>query len=417
MKHFLFIVSFILLSQLTYTQDIEGCTDQQANNYNELATINDGSCTYNPTIYKPNFRYLLPLEVEETSGLIYYADGFWTHNDSGGQPIIYKLDTLTGEVIQRITLTGRQNIDWEDIAQDENFIYVGDHGNNSGNRDDLAIYIVDKNDIVATGDAEVESELITYTYSDYPGKIEKKKNNNFDCEAMIATDQFLYLFSKNRGDNQSKLYKLPKTAGDFTAELINTFNTAGLVTGADLNEDDNELILVGYTNGSWIPFLWVMFDFENENFFAGNKRRIDMINVAATQTEGICYVKGKQGIISSENNPLFNQTMYNFTTSQWTNQQASFINETAKSDFDFTISPNPVSKKKLTLYFDKLPANHYEIAIYDSMGNIMKTEKYSFNRSETGVKIKIKLYNFSRGLYFVRVGSDKGMVEKKFIKE
>lgn len=411
------ILSILLLLSGQILNAQEGCTDIQANNYNEFAIINDGSCTYNPTIYKPEFRYLLPQEVDETSGLIYWKDGYWTHNDSGGQPIIYKLDTLSGEVIQRITLTGRQNIDWEDIAQDADHIYIGDHGNNSGNRDDLAIYVVAKADIPSSGDTDVDSEKIDFVYSDYPGKIEKKKNNNFDCEAMIATDQWIYLFSKNRGDNQSKLYRLPKTAGNFTAELITTFNTAGLITGADLNEVSNELILVGYTNNQWIPFLWVIFDFQEEEFFSGNKRRIDMPMVTATQTEGICYTHGKKGIISSENNPLFNHTMYNFTTFQWTDQQPSSVAELGAAGFDFMIMPNPIKKKKLTLYFDRLEANLYNIAIYDSMGHIMSTEKHNIKRMETGIKIKIKLQNIKSGVYFVRVSSEDGIVEKKFIKE
>ena len=413
----------IVLSFFTFTilflnaQDINGCTDPQANNYNASATINDGSCTYNPTIYKPDFRFLLPDEVDETSGLIFFADGYWTNNDSGGEPIIYKLDTLTGEVIQRITLKGAKNIDWEELAQDDDFIYVGDIGNNSGNRDDLAIYIVDKTDIPESGDAEVDAGKIMYAYIDYQGRIERKKDNNFDCEAMIATDDYLYLFSKNRGDNKSKLYQLPKTTGEYTAELLTTFDSKGLVTGADLNKEKNELILVGYTNNDWIPFLWVMFDFEGDDFFSGNKRRIDMLNMTATQTEAICFTHGKQGVLSSESNPLFVQTMFDFTSGQWTNAQASSVNESEMAGFDFTISPNPVNKKKVKLYFKSLPANNYVIAIYDSMGRMMATEEYKIKRNETGSKLSIKVQDLQNGIYFVRVVSENGTIEKKFIKE
>ena len=411
---FIFSLSIILAVN---AQDIDGCTDPQANNYIASATVNDGSCTYNPTIYKPDFRYLLPDEVDETSGLIFFADGFWTNNDSGGEPIIYKLDTLNGEVIQRITLKGTNNIDWEELAQDDDFIYVGDIGNNSGNRDDLAIYIVDKADIPEIGDAEVDAEKIMYSYIDYPGSVERKRDNNFDCEAMIATDSWLYLFSKNRGDNQSKLYRLPKTAGEYTAELLTTFDSRGLVTGADYLEEEQELILVGYTNNEWIPFLWVMFDFEGEDFFSGNKRRIDMLNMTATQTEAICYTHGKKGVLSSENNPLFVQTMFDFTTAQWTNSMASSLSEFSTNGFDFTIAPNPITKKKLKLYFENLPVNNYQIAIYDSMGRMLKTEEYKMKRHEDGVRVSIKLQDLKSGIYFVRVSSEQGMVEKKFIKE
>jgi len=415
---FLFTIAILLvLSSFANAQQIEGCTDPQANNFNESATVNDGSCTYNTTVYKPDFKFLIPAEVDETSGLIFWADGYWTHNDSGGQPTIYKIDTLTGEVIQRITLSGATNRDWEDIAQDENFIYVGDHGNNSGNSKDLAIYIIKKSDIPDNGDKTVSTEKIMFVYSDYPGKVERKRDNNFDCEAMIATDEWIYLFSKNRGDNQTKQYRLPKTAGEYTAELVYTFNTAGLVTGADYNKEENELILVGYTNGNWIPFLWVMFDFEDEDFFGGNKRRIDMATVTATQTEGICYTHGKNGIISSEDNPLFNTTMYGFTTSKWTDKQHATVKEYATNGFDFTILPNPIKGNKLKLYFEQLPANHYNIAVYDSMGNQLKTEEYNFKQKENGLHLKIKLSSLKSGVYFVRVNSNKFSLEKKFVKE
>ena len=417
MRILILLLSSLLLLDIAKAQDIEGCTDIQANNYNNAATINDGSCTYNPTIYKPEFRFILPDEVDETSGLILYADAYWTHNDSGGQPIIYKIDTTSGEVIQRIRLANTNNVDWEEIAQDEENIYIGDFGNNSGNRDDLSIYILSKSNIPESGDTEVSSEKITFTYPDYPGRIDKKKNNNFDCEAMIATDNWLFLFSKNRGDNQSKLYRLPKIPGEYTADLITTFNTNGLVTGADLNASKDELILVGYTNNSWIPFLWLMFDFEGEDFYSGNKRRIDMINITATQTEGICYTDGNKGIISSESNPLFIQTMYNFTTELWTSEQTSSISTHKAVSFDYKVAPNPITKKKVTLYFEELPANHYDIAIYDSMGNMVITEKYSIKRHESGTKLRIKLNDIKSGIYFVRVSSDNGVVEKKFIKE
>jgi len=416
MKYLNLILFLILLTKLD-AQDISGCTDPQANNFNPEATINDGSCTYNPTIYKPGFRFLLPDEVDETSGLIKWDGGFWTHNDSGGENIIYKLDTTSGEVTQRVRLLNATNIDWEDIAQDEDFIYIGDFGNNNGNRDNLAIYIVDKDDITTGKYVEADVEKISFTYEDYSGKIEKTKENNFDCEAMIATEDYIYLFSKNRGDNKSKLYQLPKIQGNYIAELKYTFNSEGLITGADLSKNNNELILVGYTNNSWIPFLWLMFDFQGEDFYSGNKRRIDMLNIPATQTEGICYTAQGKGVISSESNPLFNTTMYNFTTTQWIDNGASVVISGSKADFDFNIYPNPVGNKKLKVVFTNMPPADYNIAVYDSMGRMLKTKEYSIDKKEDAYRIKIKTKNLKAGIYYLRVSNSKGILEKKFIKQ
>ncbi|MBK9638110.1 MAG: hypothetical protein IPO63_09940 [Bacteroidetes bacterium] len=47
---FQFILVGIVLCFAFNTQaQVSGCTDPQANNYNNAATINNGSCTYNAT--------------------------------------------------------------------------------------------------------------------------------------------------------------------------------------------------------------------------------------------------------------------------------------------------------------------------------------------------------------------------------
>ncbi|MBL6943693.1 MAG: T9SS C-terminal target domain-containing protein, partial [Bacteroidales bacterium] len=140
------IIFGIFLLSLTiesYSQ-ISGCTDPNANNYNPAANINDGSCIYNLTIYNPPLRFLLPPEIQESSGLAYFNEKLWTINDSGGLPVIYAFDTIVGQIVQRIIVDNAINIDWESLATDDDYIYIGDFGNNLGNRDDLAIYIVSK---------------------------------------------------------------------------------------------------------------------------------------------------------------------------------------------------------------------------------------------------------------------------------
>lgn len=74
----LFLVLLIIVTD-TYAQ-ISGCTDPEANNYNSSATINDGSCTYNVTIYNPPVKFLLSDEIEESSGLAYLNGKLWTIN-------------------------------------------------------------------------------------------------------------------------------------------------------------------------------------------------------------------------------------------------------------------------------------------------------------------------------------------------
>ncbi len=411
MKSLITVLIFQLLFVRAFSQT-EGCTDPRANNYNPQAVQNDGSCTYNLTVYNPPFRFILPQEVDETSGLIFYNGGYWTMNDSGGLPVIYKLDTVTGNVIQRITVDDATNVDWEDITQDENHIYIGDFGNNSGNRDDLCIYIIKKSDIPETGDVSVNSKKISFVYEDYKGRIEKRKYNNFDCEAFIATDDSLYLFSKNWEDRHTRLYRLPKTKGNYTAKLLYRFNSAGLITGADFNKNDNEVVLVGYTNKSWVPFLWVLFDFEGHNFFSGNKRRIDMPNVTATQTEGIAYVSGKRGVISSEGRKLFSQTMFDFSTAQWTDKAYAGIKPQENQPLFLSIYPNPLKKSKLHVKVNGKLTGTFDLTVYDTSGKTVFRKKYPATKN----KVKLKLEKLKQGTYFIKITSGEKSFEKKFVK-
>lgn len=409
------IVILLIFVTKSYAQ-ISGCTDPKANNYNSTATVNDGSCTYNVTIYSPPIKYLLPDEVDESSGLAYMNGRLWTINDSGGLPVLYAIDTISGEIVQRITVGGSINIDWESLADDEQYIYIGDFGNNSGNRDDLAIYRVLKVDIPLEGDGTVASTKISYTYSDYPGKVENKRENNFDCEAFIAIDDTLYLFSKNHGDQKTKLYQLPNIPGDYIAEMVTTFNTAGLVTGADINTLNNEITLVGYVDQQWVPFTWLLFDYSDNSFFSGNKRRIDMLNITATQTEAIAYTVGRHEVITSEGRILFSQTAFDFNSGRWTDSSPSAINEVDVDKFDFSLSPNPVNKSKLTIKITSLPVGEYQIEIYDTLGKLIKVNSYKVSRKEGATKFKIKVGNYKPGTYFVRMRSGNHLVEKKFIK-
>jgi len=417
LHYFLFISLFLFGIHHLTAQDNPGCTDPQANNYDPSADYNDGSCTYNPTIYNPDFNYLLPSEVEETSGLVYWRNALWTINDSGNSPVLYKLDTLSGTILQEITVLNSQNVDWESLAMDEDNIFIGDFGNNSGNRDDLSIYLVDKNDIPVNGNASVGSNQITFVYEDYPEERVKRSENNFDCEAFISIGDSLYLFSKNRGDEKTKLYRLPKTPGDYTAKLLTTYDVNGLVTGADYYAEAKEVILVGYTNNTYVPFLWLLFDYTDNNLFSGNKRRIDMLNITATQTEAITYVQGKNGFISSEGSAIFTQSAYAYSTSQWTDTLSTGFARKQASEFDFVLSPNPVEKNKLNVFIENLPVGDYRIEIYDTSGGLMQIQDYKINTEKGSVNVKLKVGNLEPGLYFVRMRSGNTTVEKKFIKQ
>jgi len=417
---FLRFIILLLFSAFTAVANaqVAGCTDQQANNYNPDATLNDGSCTYNITLFTPPLKYKLPDEVEETSGLAFFNGGLWTLNDSGGKPVIYKLDTATGKIIRRITVSNATNVDWEDMAQDSEFVYIGDFGNNSGNRTDLKIYKVKIDDIPESGDATVNADVIFFYYPDQPNKkIEKRRYNNYDCEAVMAAGDSLYLFSKNWENYKTRVYALPKTPGEYAASLIDSFNVSGLITSADYNSKHKEVVLLGYTNKSWVPFTWILFDFKDHRFFSGNKRRIDMPNIMTTQTESFVFVDGKKAVLSSEKTSLGSQSAYDFNTGKWTGDQVSIVISNGGNSFDFTISPNPLEGSKLKLNISGLPDGEYNLQLFDSSGRLLRFKKHVIKRKKGEVILGLKTYKLTPGLYTIKLINGKRVVSKSFIKK
>ena len=87
--------------------------------------------------------------ANELSGLVRsrsQADLLWSHDDSGAGPVLYGLRT-DGRVATRPTVTGAQNVDWEDIAagpapNGQPLLYVGDIGDNASNRATIDVYRV-----------------------------------------------------------------------------------------------------------------------------------------------------------------------------------------------------------------------------------------------------------------------------------
>jgi hypothetical protein len=114
-----------------------GCTDAGASVSHQHA-----ACRVNGTS-RP-----LPVELRETSGLAQSRRDpalFWTHNDSGNQPILFALDP-EGRVVGRSRVVGAALTDWEDIEAGPcgtgSCLYIADIGDNARTRQFVTIYSV-----------------------------------------------------------------------------------------------------------------------------------------------------------------------------------------------------------------------------------------------------------------------------------
>lgn len=248
----------------------------------------------------PKFREVckLPPDLNESSGLALTREGdIISHNDSGANPYIHCFRTGNPLGSTLIRIKEEKNYDWEELADDDKFLYIGDFGNNLGARENLMIYRVKKASIERR--KKTTAEKIQFSYPEQ--KVFKARQfHNFDCEAMFAFENKLYLFTKNRADFHTQLYKLPNDPGQYEAELLDTFDVAGLITGADINDAGNVVALIGYVylgNNRFNPFITLFYEFEGADFFNGKSRRIDLPVVK--QTEAICF-KDDHTILFSE---------------------------------------------------------------------------------------------------------------------
>ncbi len=217
-----------------------------------------------------------PKTAKENSGLVksrLTPDLYWFLNDSGDEPRIYPINSLgegysseSANVASGVLLQDAVNKDWEDIAVDDfGNVIVADVGNNGNKRRDLTLYFIREPSALAATAAVRHKVVVTYPDQlDFPAK---EDNFNFDCEAVFAVGDDVYLLTKHRSDDLTTLYRLPdaRTATDGVLQLVERFDSHGGVTAADCSADGLKLVVTTYQN------VW-LFQRETtaDSFFAGD---------------------------------------------------------------------------------------------------------------------------------------------------
>jgi len=254
---------------------------------------------------------ILSDSVLETSGLIFLDGRLITHNDSGDGAKLYEIDTLTGDVLRTVFIRNAPHRDWEDICNDDEYIYIGDFGNNWGNRHDLRIYRLPIDEYLKCENDSVDVEVINFSYADQRDFKPAPILTNYDTEAVIAYNDSLYIFTKNWGDNYTCIYSCPKDPGTYKLSRIDEVNTKGLVTGASYNSEKQSIILSGYIHS--FPFLVEIKSFEGNHFSDGEITRYILPKNGSTQIEGITSVYPNRYFLSSEQTKKGKSSLYSFS--------------------------------------------------------------------------------------------------------
>jgi len=395
--HLILLSSFILIAGRAEAQKY-GCTDPLAVNYDPSATLNDGSCRYNPANIAPLGSMNLDATLSETSGLIFWDNRLWTHNDNKDTNL-YALDTLYGRIIRHYPLRGIENTDWEEISQDDDYIYIGDFGNNSGNREDLKIFRAEKNSIL-NNSAIFDS--ICFSYADQTDFVPHSYDSDFDCEAFVVSEDTIFLFTKEWVSNRTSLYSVPKAPGTYMAKRRSSWDVNGLITGAVYLKEKRIIVLSGY-NERLKPFIYLLYDFGGSDFFSGNKRKIDVL-LPYHQIEGITTTNGIKYFITNEYfsiDPLIKarQRIHLFDLRSFLGNYLDLPVIRPDEENNFIISPVPATEfVTIQSLADLIPADYILINI---TGKIVMTGELNSESSTLNIS------GLNSGIYFMRIGEEK----------
>ena len=262
------------------------CNEESIENYNEVEIL---------------ITIELPKEINETSGLEIINNNFVTHNDSVVDHVVYEFNQ-NGVIINRYNINGDsgynlENVDWEDLGADGEYLYIADTGNNFGTRKDLKLIKVDpSNNFQAVNE-------INISYKDQESFLPKLRHK-FDAEGLTIIDDQIALFSKDRDSLITDIYFIPTNGGPLSS--INTFNVKALITGADYDNNLGLLALISYdSDGNQYIILFPNFNPKGKNSFKKFRIPIDK-----SQMESIKIINKNEFWITSEDEGRGHPTLF-----------------------------------------------------------------------------------------------------------
>ncbi len=316
-------------------------------------------------------------DITESSGLIYLDDRLITHEDGGTSgPFILEIDPTTGETSRLVVINDANNRDWEAMCYDDEFIYIGDFGNNLGNRTDLGIYKISIDDYLNNN--TVDASFISFQYSDQT-EFEANSNHNFDAEAFIAYGDSLYIFTKNRLDYQTNVYAVSKTPGAYSIHKNGTLKADCLVTDATYDSQNQRLSLIGYF--TVVPIFMNIENITDARFSSYDLERLELnvISGYSHQIEGLTHRENDQFYITSEKNALADQALY---------------------DLDLISSNLGVSSSNSNLIYPNPTLHQFSIS-----GDVEYFSLFDSNGQEVikGKQQNVYLHDFPSGCYTLKI--------------
>lgn len=251
--------------------------------------------------------------VKESSGLAAsrrFHGVYWTHNDSGGGPLIYAFDKRgVSKGVWRVS--GATARDWEDIAAGpgpsagKSYLYIGDIGDNQAKRPEIVVYRVPEPEINAKGLAQGKvavtepSEAIRLRYPD----------GSHDAESLLVHPRTgnIYIVTKVVFAKPG-IYEAtaPIKAGPpITLKRVGALEVpslfGGIITGGAISPDGRRVAFCDYMQG-----YEAVLENANSSFDTIWKQPLTSMSLGSRkQGEAITYrMDGKALLVTSEGSPM-----------------------------------------------------------------------------------------------------------------
>ncbi|WP_414829465.1 hypothetical protein [Alteromonas sp. H39] len=194
--------------------------------------------------------YPLPSLVSESSGLYCLNNQALTINDSGNAATVFTIDSKARIVAQNTM--EKPNVDWEAITASDDTVFVGDVGNNRGNRSSLSIEVINRDTMEFVRSLSID-------YEGYKAGQNVPYAHDYDAEAMTRHDGKLLLFSKSWASRVSHVYEVnTDVAHQALKAVAHIEGLPGVITGADWDRIRQHYVIVGYASdpfGNFDTFL------------------------------------------------------------------------------------------------------------------------------------------------------------------
>lgn len=246
---------------------------------------------------EPAVLVALPEQLEETSGIATsraHPGIFWSHNDSGDDPVVYATDA-SGVIRGRVRIADATNRDWEDMAVapcerggDRDCLFIAEIGDNSERYDNVAVYRVAEPDPTVdsvTGPADI----LRFTYPGGPR----------DAESLFVTEAGIHVITKGRS-GAIELFRLPPPYRPGTRSVVERVQRlappptshSAQVTAAAFDPDGERVVVRTYGG---LRFFAV-----DADSLRPMGRPSDLVAPEQVQGEAIDFVRGHRLVLTSE---------------------------------------------------------------------------------------------------------------------